>query len=190
MNDEQLVIHQTECWIKSVIIELNFCPFAKRELERGSIRYRVSRDKELTSGLQTLIDECVLLDSDDNIETSLLIFPDAFSEFVDYLQLVEMAESLMVQQGYEGIYQLASFHPAYVFAESIFADSDSDDAANYTNRSPYPMLHLIREASVERVLQHYPNPERIPERNIEVARTAGLEIMKARLKACAGIKQK
>jgi hypothetical protein len=184
MTADQQAISQTKCWVKSVIIELNFCPFAKRELDRGSIRYSVVREKALEVCLQAVIDECVFLDANDATETTLLIFPNAFIEFDAYLQLVEMAEELIVQQGYEGIYQLASFHPAYVFAESVFADSEPDDAANYTNRSPYPTLHLIREASLEKALANYPEPERIPEHNVEVARGAGLDAMKARLKAC------
>jgi hypothetical protein len=82
-------------------------------------------------------------------------------------------------QGYEGIYQLASFHPQYCFAEA-----DSQDAANYTNRSPYPMLHLIRERSIESALQHFPHPESIPERNIQLTRQLGLAKMQALLAAC------
>ena len=185
MNAGQLVIYQTECWVKSVIVELNFCPFAKRELEKGSIRYSVIKGETLEGCLQSVIDECVFLDGNDTTETTLLIFSAAFNEFYDYLQLVELAESLLEQQGYEGIYQLASFHPEYVFA-----DSKSDDAANYTNRSPYPMLHLIREASMEKALQHYPNPENIPERNVEYARSLGLDTMKAKLDACCHIDKK
>ncbi len=179
MTADQQVISQTEYWLSSVIIECNFCPFAKRELDRGSIRYSVIEDKKLEVCLHSIIDECVFLDGNDATETTLLIFPNAFTEFDDYLQLVEMAEDLIVQQGYESIYQLASFHPDY-----IFSDSKSDDAANYTNRSPYPMLHIIREASLEKALESYPEPERIPERNVEHARHLGLETMQAKLKAC------
>lgn len=185
MTAEQQVIHQTECWIKSVIIELNFCPFAKREIERGSVRYSAIQNESLEQSLQSVIDECVLLDSDDATETTLLIFPTAFKAFDDYLQLVELAEHLLQQQGYEGIYQLASFHPDY-----RFAGSDTDDAANFTNRSPYPMLHLIREASIEKALQHHPDPENISERNIELARSKGLDTMQAMLDKCRRLKNK
>jgi hypothetical protein len=85
----------------------------------------------------------------------------------------------MHKQGYEGIYQLASFHPQY-----LFADSDENDPSNYTNRSPYPMLHILREASLEKVLESYPNPENIPERNIELTRSLGLETMQKLLAEC------
>lgn len=179
MNAEQLVIHQTECWVKTVIVEFNFCPFAKRELERGSIRYRVIQEQPFEDCLQVVIDECVFLDSNITTETSLLIFPAAFEKFDDYLQLVGLAETLLEQQGYEGTYQLASFHPEY-----RFADTEMDDAANFTNRSPYPMLHLIREASIEKALQYYPDAEGIPERNIEYARAKGLDTMQAMLDRC------
>jgi hypothetical protein len=179
MAVDQQVINQTECWVRSVIVECNFCPFAKRELEKGSIRYRVVQNKTLEACLQAVIDECVFLDSHDSTETTLLIFPEAFPGFDDYLQLVELAEKLITQQGYEGVYQLASFHPDYVFA-----DSEPDDASSYTNRSPYPMLHLIREASIEKALENYPEPETIPVRNIEYARSLGLDTMKNKLRAC------
>jgi len=179
MADDQQVISQTECWVRSVIVECNFCPFAKRELERGSIRYRVVKDEALEACLHAVIEECVFLDSNNTTETTLLIFPNTFSVFDDYLQLVEMAEQLIAQQAYEGIYQLASFHPDYVFE-----NSEADDAANTTNRSPYPMLHLIREASIEKALATYPEPENIPQRNIKYARALGLDTMKAKLKTC------
>lgn len=185
MNTEQQVIRQTECWVKSVIVELNFCPFAKREIERGSVHYRVIQNESLEQSLQSVIDECVLLDSDDTVETTLIIFPTAFKVFDEYLQLVELAEKLLQQQGYEGIYQLASFHPDY-----RFANSETDDAANFTNRSPYPMLHLLREASIEKALQHHPDPESIPERNIEFAREKGLDTMQAMLDKCRNLENK
>jgi len=91
-----------------------------------------------------------------------------------------MAEQLLVTQGYEGIYQLASFHPEY-----CFSGAETNDAANYTNRSPFPMLHLLRESSLEKALEHYPETENIPQHNVAFARDAGLDAMKARLDRCA-----
>lgn len=179
MSSGQQVIKRTECWVKSVIVDCNFCPFAKRELDRGSIRYSVVNEKQVEACLQAVADECQYLDSNSGTETTLLIFPEAFKEFEDYLSLVDLSEALLAQQDYEGIYQLASFHPDY-----RFADSDTNDAANYTNRSPYPMLHLIRENSIEKALQHYPQPERIPQRNIEFARSKGPETMQDMLDKC------
>ena len=179
MATDSELVGQTQHWIKSVVIECNFCPFAKREIEKENVRYSVIRNKSLEDCLQSVIQECVFLDENESTETTLLIFPDVFEKFNDYLQFVEISEKLIADQGYEGVYQLASFHPDYVFA-----DSSADDAANYTNRSPSPMLHFLREASLEKALESYPKPEKIPERNIEVARSLGLDTMKKKLDAC------
>ena len=184
MNEEPTIIKQTRCWVKSVIVEHNFCPFARRELERDSIRYSINHDTDLEPALQAVIDECVYLNENDATETTLLVFAEGFKDFGDYLDLVELAQDLLADQGYEGIYQIASFHPDY-----CFADAELDDAANYTNRSPYPMLHLIREASMEKALAHYPEPEKIPERNVEYARELGLEEMQRQLEACCKIEK-
>lgn len=172
-------ISATQAWLKTVIIKHNICPFAKRELERGSIRFTVKHDTGIEDCLLGLIDECELLDSDDGIETSLLIYADAFAGFEDYLDFLELAEALLVEQGYEGIYQLASFHPDYCFDGAA-----PDDAANYTNRSPYPMLHLLREAGLERAISTYPEPETIPQRNIDLTRSLGAKKMQTLLAAC------
>jgi hypothetical protein len=173
------IISQTQCWINTVIVGLNFCPFAKREVDLGRIHYQICRDKEVEQALQCLVEECQRLDENPAIETTLLIFAEGFQIFESYLDLLHLANELLLAEGYEGIYQLASFHPDYCFeGESI------GDAANYTNRSPYPMLHLIREASLERALEIYPNPESIPERNIKVARDKGAEQMREIIGKC------
>lgn len=178
-SSDQNIIDQTQCWVKNIIIGHNFCPFAKREMERESIRYRVNHSTDLEPALQAMIDECAHLDDNDATETTLLIFPEGFQDFENYLDLVELGEKLIADQDYEGIYQFASFHPDY-----CFAGAEQNDAANYTNRSPYPMLHLIREASMEQALKHHPEPEKIPERNVEHARELGLEEMKRQLEEC------
>ena len=177
--DNATIIEQTRCWIKEVIIGLNFCPFAKREFNRNSIRYAVIDAMTLDVCLEALIDESILLDSDESIETSLLIFTHAVSDFDQFLDFIELANAVLIEHGYEGVYQLASFHPDY-----RFAGEQDEDPANFTNRSPYPMLHLIREASIERALRHYPDPEAIPERNIELARSKGLATMQRLLDDC------
>ena len=175
IDDEVCVLH-TRRWVEDIIVAHGFCPFAGREVERGSIRYTVSPESRLAGALEVLIDECLLLDADSTIETTLLIYPVGFEVFEDYLDFAALAEDLLVEQGYEGIYQLATFHPDY-----RFADSPEDDAANYTNRSPYPMLHLLRETSLERAIAGHPDPEGIPERNISYARQSGLKKMHERL---------
>lgn len=161
------------------MIDLGLCPFAQVELDADRIRFSVPDSGDLNDVLVHLIMECRLLDRDESIETTLVILPDGFSEFDDYLALVDLAAGLLIQHGYEGTYQLASFHPAYVFA-----DVPASDPANYTNRSPYPMLHLLRERGVELALARYPKPERIPERNIERTRRLGGAALRALLDAC------
>ena len=173
MTTEQ-VVEQTKSWLTSFIIHYNICPFAKGEYERESIYYSVVESEQTELCLEALFSECQRLDTHTEIETTLIIFPTQFVMFDDYLGFLNLAESLLIEQNYEGIYQLASFHPHY-----CFEGEDIMDPANYTNRSPYPMLHLIREASLERALQSYPNPELIPERNIKLTRKMGIETIQA-----------
>ncbi len=176
---DQHVTAATLAWLKSVIIEYSICPFAKRELERGSIYFSVNHDTTIEQCLLHLMLECDRLDTAPDIETTLLIYADAFAEFDDYLDFLGIAETLLIEQGYEGIYQLASFHPDY-----YFQGVEPDDAANYTNRSPYPMLHLLRESSLEQAIAGHPDPENIPQHNIELTRKLGLAKMQALLAAC------
>ena len=175
-NNEQRVIAQTKKWVETVIIAHNYCPFAKREVDRGSVRYKVIDDTEFNSLLQAVFQECVYLDQNSETETTLIIFPEKLNDFNLFLDCLLLAEGLLNEQGYEGKYQLASFHPDYCFQGAEIAD-----AANFTNRSPYPMFHLIREASIERAIEHHPDPESIPERNVEHARQQGLDTMKTLL---------
>lgn len=172
-------IQQTRKWITEVVIACNFCPFAAKEVKQNSIHYQVEASLDTTACLNAFLQECIRLDEQPSIATSLLIFTHAFARFDNYLDMVAMAETLLEKHGYEGVYQVASFHPLY-----IFADAAADDAANYTNRSVYPMLHLLREADMEKALDAYPHPERIPERNIQFARQKGVEHMKMLRAAC------
>jgi len=173
------MIVQTKSWVDSVIIGHNYCPFAKREVDKGSVRYKVVFETEINALLEAVITECVWLDQNEETETTLIIFPSGLSEFNTFLGVLALAEDLLAAQGYEGIYQLASFHPRY-----CFQGAEEDDPANYTNRSPYPMFHLIREASVEQAVKKHPSADAIPERNIEYAREQGLDKMKSLLAAC------
>ncbi|NOQ34779.1 MAG: DUF1415 family protein [Methylococcaceae bacterium] len=169
---------QTENWLNTVIVTYNICPFAKAVVADKSIYYAVDSSVDIEHCLQQLVIECQRLDTDDKIETTLVIYADNFEDFNDFLDYLELANDLLAAQGYDGVYQLASFHPLY-----CFADSDDDDAENYTNRSPFPMLHLIREASIDAALKSYPNPESIPQRNIELTRKLGLSKMQGLLAA-------
>ncbi|NOR80610.1 MAG: DUF1415 family protein [Methyloprofundus sp.] len=183
IKNSEKIIAQTKRWVEQVVIGLNFCPFAKPVFEQGKIHYQVSDAQSLECCLEDLITEAERLDKQNKIETTLLIYERALQGFEDFLDVVEIANDLMVEQGYEGVYQLASFHPDY-----CFADSDDNDPANYTNRSPYPMLHLIREHSMEQALTHYKDPENIPETNVQLARELGLEKMQGLLEDALQLK--
>ena len=161
-------IAQTKQWLEQIIVGLNFCPFAKKELVNETIHYHLSAKTKLDHALEELIEQCHYLQQHDDIETTLVIYSDGFKSFEKYLDLVSFAEELLIDSGFEGIFQLASFHPDY-----YFDGEDFDDAANFTNRSPYPTLHLIREQSMARVLSVYKNPEEIPDNNIALAREKG-----------------
>jgi hypothetical protein len=176
-SSDDVVKTAVKSWIDKVIVGLNFCPFAKKEMERNTVRYVISSTSQVNNALSRLLEELALLDQQLDIQTTLLIFPLGFDDFENYLDLLALADSLITQGGYGGIYQLASFHPNY-----CFEGEDQDDPANYTNRSPYPILHILRESSIEVVLKRYPEPESIPENNIAKARELGLSFLQALLK--------
>lgn len=175
----ELVIQQTKAWVSDFIVAHNICPFARKELERDGIHYEVYQGNNIEAALSGLIEICQQLDEDGNIGTVLFILPASFVDFNGYLDLLDMANELLLQKGYEGVFQLASFHPDYCF-EGV----ESDDASHYTNRSPYPMLHIIREAELEKALEKHPNPETIPERNIAYCQKLGSETLANILRSC------
>ena len=173
--DEVEVI--VKSWIDKVIIGLNFCPFAKKEMERNTVRYTISSAIRVDVALDHLLEELAILDQQLDIQTTLIVFPIGFTDFESYLDMLELANSLMSQGGYAGIYQLASFHPDY-----CFDGVEQDDPANYTNRSPFPILHILRESSIEAILKRYPEPESIPEKNTIKARELGSSYLRTLLK--------
>ncbi len=179
MPTDEMLIEQTKNWIEKVVIGCNCCPFAAREVRRGSVFYEIERSTELPVILKTLLEIIDRLDENDEIATVLIVLPNGFADFETYLDLVDLAELALIDGDNEGIYQLASFHPDY-----CFADSEADDAANFTNRSPYPMLHLLREAGIDDALENFPDPEKIPERNADFARKKGLAAMRALRDSC------
>ncbi|WP_428818369.1 DUF1415 domain-containing protein [Microbulbifer sp. MCCC 1A16149] len=163
MTDSDPVIAQVERWLQDVVVGLNLCPFARKPLRAGQIRFVVSDATSDEVLLEELQDEFQVLDrtSMEEVETSLLILPTHLQDFHDYNYFLEEAEWVLKRQGYEGIYQIASFHPHYQFA-----DTAPEDTENLTNRAPYPILHLLREESLERGLRNYPDPDSIPRNNI------------------------
>jgi hypothetical protein len=179
LNSDELVSLQTQNWVKKFIVALNVCPFAKREVERDSIRLSIVRSKKSNVALEELMAEITWLDENPETETSLVVFPTMFSDFHDYLDFVFMTEDLMVEQGCEGVYQVATFHPDY-----CFDGVDQDDVSNYTNRSPYPMIHLLREASVEKAIEFYGDTSGIPDDNIALMNTMGQQKVENILQSC------
>jgi uncharacterized protein len=179
MITPELAISQTKKWITDVVIGCNFCPFASKEIKHGTVHYQVEQSIDMATCLESFMKECARLDEEQSIVTSLLIFPESFRQFDDFLDLVEATENALEQNDYDGIYQVASFHPQY-----IFDGAPVNDAANYTNRSIYPMLHLLREAQIDEALERYPNPEKIPENNIHFARNKGVQYMKLLRDTC------
>ena len=160
-------------------MDLNLCPFAKRELARNRVRFVVTQatnEEQLLIALET---ELELLNGDAEIETTLLIHPGVLQDFYDYNQFLNFSDSLLAVMGLEGVYQVASFHPDYQFG-----GTEPDDAENYTNRSPCPMLHLIREESLERAIDEYPDVDEIPARNVQLVNSLGTEKLQVLLQAC------
>jgi hypothetical protein len=173
------VIGPVRRWVETLVVGLNLCPFAKREWVKNRVRCSVSEAETEEQLLVDLQAELELLNRDDAIETTLLIHPKVLKEFYDYNQFLDYADSLLAQMRLRGVYQIASFHPDYQFG-----GTEPDDVENYTNRSPYPLLHLIREESLERAISNYPDSDKIPERNIELLNSLGRDKIRALLQAC------
>ncbi len=167
-NSESKVVSATKQWLEEIIIGLNFCPFAKKEFVNKTICYFESKENQVKPALHELIEQCLYLQAHPELETTLLIYNDGFRSFDRYLDLVDYGNDLIIDSGFEGTFQLASMHPEY-----CFDGEDFDDASNFTNRSPYPIIHIIREASMARVLSVYNEAEKIPENNIVLANEKG-----------------
>ncbi|PXW95853.1 hypothetical protein C7444_108112 [Sphaerotilus hippei] len=166
------VIAATEQWLLQAVIGLNLCPFAKAVQVKRQIRWVVS-DATDAEGLQAQLQDELqrLADTDPAVvETTLLIHPRVMGDFLDFNDFLDIADGTIEALGLEGVLQVASFHPDYQFA-----DSDPDDVANCTNRSPYPTLHLLRESSIEAAIDSLADPDEIYERNIETLQRLGPE---------------
>ncbi|MSU79291.1 MAG: DUF1415 domain-containing protein [Gemmataceae bacterium] len=179
------IIATTRHWLSSIVIGLNLCPFAQRVFEADRIRYVVSDAVDEAGLAACLSDELKWLAAAPlaTIETTLLIHPHMFGDFLDYNDFLEAADDLLVRLDLDGVVQVASFHPAYQFAET-----EPDAVENFTNRSPYPMLHLLREESVSAIADDEEKLLAIPERNIATLRALGLSGMLQML-AKASIRQ-
>jgi hypothetical protein len=168
--DETAIVRRTRRWIADFVIGLNLCPFARRVFEAGAIRYTVSSAKDQQSLLTDLTRELELLAATPiaKVETTLLIHPLVLTNFLEYNDFLDAAERRIDDLTLAGVIQLASFHPDYQFA-----GSPPDDVGNYTNRSPYPLLHLLREESVSRVAADPTELLEIPKRNVATLLSLG-----------------
>ena len=178
MTDPTTVALHTSQWLQRVVIGLKLCPFALQPFSAGLVSIVVTDAQSEEALLLDLARELTRLDTTppQQLETTLLVAPRLLHDFLDYNDFLHSADDLLVAQGFEGIYQIASFHPLYRFAGTA-----PDDAENYTNRAPYPTLHLLREDSLERVLSTYPDPAQIPERNIDTMNRLGTGALAALL---------
>jgi hypothetical protein len=170
--DIDAVVAATRTWLVKAVIGLNFCPFAREVHVHDRIRYCVSDAQSEKQLLADLMRELEGLHAADpaQCETTLLIHPYVLNEFLEYNAFLERADDAVAELGLEGVMQIASFHPEYQFQ-----DAASDAIENYTNRSPYPMLHLLRESSVENAVTTHPDTTAIYRRNIATLRKLGLD---------------
>jgi uncharacterized protein len=159
-------------WLERAVIGLNLCPFAKAVHVKGQVRFAVSAATDGAGVLQDLQHELDVIGASDPAQhdTTLLVAPDALADFLEFNDVVARAERLLRKRGLEGVIQLASFHPAFTFA-----DADEGDVTNFTNRSPYPVLHLLREASIDRAVAAFPDAADIYEANMAKLREIGAE---------------
>jgi hypothetical protein len=166
------VIAATQAWLERAVIGLNLCPFAKAVHIKNQIRYAVSSATTPDALYAELIGELQTLQAADpaELDTTLLIHPHVLTDFVDYNNFLDAADAAVAELGLIGEIQIASFHPHYQFA-----GTEPDDIDNYTNRSPYPTLHLLRETSIESAVAAFPDPAQIFEKNIDTLRRIGHE---------------
>jgi uncharacterized protein len=169
---ETQVIADTRLWLERAVIGLNLCPFARAEYVRNRIAFRVTQattPEALLSELETALRELMAIEPS-KIETTLLIHPWVLQDFLDYNEFLGEADALLVRMELVGVVQIASFHPRYQFA-----GEDPGDMSHFTNRSPFPMLHLLREASVERAVGSGEDAATIVARNLKTVRGLGPE---------------
>lgn len=162
------VIEKTQHWIDRMVVGLNLCPFAKHTIDHDQLRYVVCDETDANLLTQCLANELNILENHPEVETTLIIHPRVLQSFDEYLDYLAYVDELLDECGYEGVFQVAGFHPNYQFDGVV-----PHDPANHTNRSPFPMLHLLREASVERAIESHSDIDSVPERNIELLRQLG-----------------
>ncbi|HIF5857801.1 TPA: DUF1415 domain-containing protein [Vibrio parahaemolyticus] len=162
-TDINAITQQVVQWLNDVVIGLNLCPFAAKPQRNKQIKIFVSEATQEEALLEDILLQLIELSTTEpeKLETTLVVVPNMLQDFWDYNFCIDWVEGLIKQQDWEGIFQVATFHPDYCFGGAA-----PEDDENLTNRSPYPIFHLIREESMEKVLKHYPDPESIPDTNI------------------------
>ncbi|MBI3383628.1 MAG: DUF1415 domain-containing protein [Aquabacterium sp.] len=170
--DHDTITNETQTWLTRAVIGLNLCPFAKAVHVKNQIRYRVSDATSPEDLLEDLVAELsILRDADpEEIDTTLLVHPAVLTDFMDFNDFLDVVDAAVEELDLDGIIQVASFHPDYQFD-----GTEPDDIENYSNRSPYPTLHLIRESSLEQAVAAIPDAADIYETNIQTLRKLGLE---------------
>jgi hypothetical protein len=167
---DAVVVEDMRRWVQRAVIGLNLCPFAKSVEVKKQVRYVVSRASGTKPLLADLKRELLALMTAEPVvlDTTLLVVPNGFAEFLDFTAMLERADKLLVDLDLDGVLQIASLHPQYQFA-----DTEPDDITNYTNRAPYPTLHLLREESVDRAVAAFPKAEAIFETNMQTMQDLG-----------------
>jgi uncharacterized protein len=166
----RIAIEDTQTWLLQAVVGLNLCPFAKAVVVKDMVRYRVCLSTDPADWLALLRDELQhLAEADPQVlDTTLLIAPHALPDFLDFNDFLAACDEVLVDLELDGVLQVADFHPRYQFG-----GTSENDIDNFTNRTPYPTLHLLREASIDKAVQAYPDASLIFERNIEVLNTLG-----------------
>jgi len=177
MHDSPSILDAARRWVDRVVVGLDLCPFAEAPLRNGRVGFVESRADTVEQLLQELMDEVDHLDQGEaTADTALIVIPTLLADFDDFLDVIAAAEALLKSTGHDGRYQLAHFHPSYVFA-----DTEPDDPANLTNRSPAPMIHILRWADVREAMETHPNVGEIPRRNQALMREIGPAGVRAQL---------
>ena len=168
--EKQLIIEKSKTWVERFVIGLQLCPFAKQPFDKEQVRFEVCFEKNMEMQLIAFWKEIELLSETPKevISNTILIYPNSLDDFGKYLDLYDLAEQLLFEQQKNGVFQLASFHPDYQFE-----GTEKDDVSNYTNRSPFPFLHILRIEEVEEAIASHPDIEGVPERNMEMMKDLG-----------------
>lgn len=171
MSDSTSIISSVKKWLEHTVIGLQLCPFAKSVLDADKIQYTVSDTEDTEALLLELHEEFKRLDDTPEIETTLVVVHRQLEDFDSFNQVLDIVDDMLVQYGWSGVFQVASFHPQYQFA-----DTHIDDRENWTNRAPYPIFHILRESSLELAIEHFPDIDDLPQANIDKMNALSAEV--------------